>query len=170
MRAPCSSCWACVDHGLNMYPPLNRIGAGAFDYDFGALDDVDNPLTKSYTNVMCDCLRFGIRVPAVLTICHVTSYACFGIPSQLLLFFMAVIGLFPGLLTWLCDNSSDPGMQRLRQNKDEAHKVARKLLDSKRQELKAGTPRKDLMSLLGLSLSFGVSDHAVVHDLYASQS
>ena len=31
-----------------------RIGAGAFDYDFGALDDTDNPLTKSYLNLMCD--------------------------------------------------------------------------------------------------------------------
>jgi len=30
--------------------------------------------------------------------------------------------------------------------------VARKLLDSKRQELKAGMPRRDVMSLLGLSI------------------
>ena len=29
-----------------------RIGAGAFEYDFGALDDTDNPLTKSYQNLM----------------------------------------------------------------------------------------------------------------------
>ena len=29
-----------------------RIGAGAFDYDFGALDEADNPLTKSYTDIM----------------------------------------------------------------------------------------------------------------------
>ena len=27
---------------------FERIGAGAFEYDFGALDDADNPLTKSY--------------------------------------------------------------------------------------------------------------------------
>lgn len=33
---------------------LNRIGAGAFDYDFGALDDADNPLTKSSLNIMYD--------------------------------------------------------------------------------------------------------------------
>jgi len=30
-----------------------RIGAGAFEYDFGALDDTDNPLTKSHLNLMC---------------------------------------------------------------------------------------------------------------------
>ena len=33
---------------------LNRMGAGAFDYDFGALDDSDNSFTKSYTNLMYD--------------------------------------------------------------------------------------------------------------------
>ena len=31
---------------------LKRIGAGAFGYDFGALDDTDNPLTKSYQNLV----------------------------------------------------------------------------------------------------------------------
>ena len=40
-------------------------------------------------------------------------------------------------------------MQRIRRNKNEGRRVAWKLLDSKRQELKAGTPRKDIMSLLG---------------------
>ena len=28
-----------------------RIGAGALDYDFGALKDADNKLTKSYENL-----------------------------------------------------------------------------------------------------------------------
>ena len=44
-------------------------------------------------------------------------------------------------------------MQKVGQNKEEAHAVARRLLDSKRQELKDGVLRKD-MSLLGLSLPF----------------
>ena len=57
---------------------------------------------------------------------------------------------FPELVTWLFNNSSNPGMQRLRQNKEEAHIVARKLFDSKKQELKDGVPRKDIMILLGL--------------------
>ena len=46
-------------------------------------------------------------------------------------------------------HSNSPGMQRARQNKVEARTVARRLLDSKRQELKDGVPRKDIMSLLG---------------------
>ena len=44
-----------VGDGLTVNLSPKRIGAGAFDYDFGALDDADNPLTKSYTNVMYDC-------------------------------------------------------------------------------------------------------------------
>ena len=41
-----------------------RIGAGAFDYDFGALDEADNPLTKSYTDIMCGHLSspFAVQV------------------------------------------------------------------------------------------------------------
>lgn len=29
-----------------------NIGAGAFDYDFGGLEDTDNKLTKSYKNLV----------------------------------------------------------------------------------------------------------------------
>jgi len=45
-------------HGLwtNRKLFYGRIGAGAFEYDFGALDDTDNPLTKSYSNLMCGYL------------------------------------------------------------------------------------------------------------------
>ena len=47
-------------HGLwaNRKLIYGRIGAGAFEYDFGALDDTDNPLTRSYLNLMCDYLPF----------------------------------------------------------------------------------------------------------------
>ena len=56
---------------------------------------------------------------------------------------------FPGVITWLYNNSNDPGMQKLRRNTAEVRSVAQTLLDSKRQELKAGAPRKDTMSYLG---------------------
>jgi len=45
-------------------------------------------------------------------------------------------------------------MQKLRLNRDQVRSVARKLLDSKRQELKDGVPRKDVMSLLGSLFPF----------------
>ena len=67
---------------------------------------------------------------------------------------MAIAKWFPGLLTWISNHSNSPGMQKLRQHRGEAHAVARRLLDSKRQELKDGVPRKDVMSLLGSLLSF----------------
>ena len=67
-------------------------------------------------------------------------------------------------MTWAYDNFKYPGMQRIRQNK-EAHRVARKLLDSKRQELKDGMPRKDVMSLLGLLSPSFVSVRVVAEDL-----
>ena len=132
-----------------------RIGTGAFEYDFGALDDADNPLTNSYMNLMYDAnfRRRRSKVPLTLP-SSPFSFTSFGNPSRSLLLIMSIMGWFPGLITWMFNNSNDPGMQKLRRNKDEAHRVARKLLDSKRQELKDGTPRKDILSLLGLSLSF----------------
>ena len=69
--------------------------------------------------------------------------------SRSILFFTAIAKWFPGLITWLSDHSSDPGVQNLRWNKAQGRIVARKLLDSKRQELKDGVARKDFMSLLG---------------------
>ena len=82
---------------------------------------------------------------------------------------MSILGRFPGLMTWVYDNFKYPEMQRIRQNKEEARSIARKLLDSKRQELKDGAPRKDVMSLLGLlSLSF-TSSCVVVESPSSSQ-
>jgi len=34
-------------------PASQRIGAGAFEYDFGALDETGNPFTESYMDIMC---------------------------------------------------------------------------------------------------------------------
>ena len=54
MRASKSLCWAWC--GLTISLSLDRIGAAAFEYDFGALDETDNPFTKSYTNLLYDRL------------------------------------------------------------------------------------------------------------------
>jgi len=50
---------------LTMTSLFKRFGTGAFDYDFGALDEKDNQLTKSYMNVMYDILN--IRGPRIMT-------------------------------------------------------------------------------------------------------
>ena len=154
---------ACVlasvfDIGLTMNPSLKRIGAGGFGYEFGALDDADNPLTKSYMDLMCAHLssRFVVQRscyadPSALF----ASYMAFVNASRFFVFITSITRWFPGLLTWLYNNSTRPGIKKFRWNKDEVHSVARKLLDSKRQELEDGTPGRDIMSLLGsLSSSF----------------
>jgi hypothetical protein len=64
--------------------------------------------------------------------------------------FRNVARWFPnGLLTWFFERNKSPGVIKLRQNRDEAHRVARTLINAKRGELKAGTSGKDLMSSLG---------------------
>jgi hypothetical protein len=42
---------------LQRYPypthePASRIGTAAFEYEFGALDGSDNPLAKTYSNLL----------------------------------------------------------------------------------------------------------------------
>jgi len=65
---------------------------------------------------------------------------------------MDIIRWLPsGLLPWLLfDVGAFPEMENLRRNRKEAHAVARKLIEVKRQELKDGDSRKDILSLLGL--------------------
>jgi len=82
---------------------------------------------------------------------------------------MTVTKWFPGFITWICETSSHPGMQKLRWNRDQVRSVARKLLDSKRQELKAGVSRRDIMSLLGLLFPF-LRFRSRQRPLYPSQS
>ena len=60
-----------VGCGLTLGPPLERIGAGAFEYDFGALDDADDPFTKSYTNLLYDYPSSLPKVPIALTVLSV---------------------------------------------------------------------------------------------------
>jgi len=51
-------------HGLWINHKLisQRVGAGAFEYDFGTLDATDNPLAKSCINLMCDHLPLSSTV------------------------------------------------------------------------------------------------------------
>lgn len=56
-----------------------------------------------------------------------------------------------GFFAWFCDRAKHPAMERIRENRTYAHEVAAKLIEDKRQELKEGTSRKDVMSLLGSS-------------------
>lgn len=54
-----------------------------------------------------------------------------------------------GFVTWMMERDKSPGMTRLRENRTYSREVAAKLIEDKRQELKNGASRKDLLSLLG---------------------
>ena len=54
-------------------------------------------------------------------------------------------------VNWFFERNRSPGVMRLRENREYAHEVAAKLIEEKRQELKAGAPRRDVLTLLGSS-------------------
>lgn len=111
---------------------LNTI-TGAFDYDFGALDDLDNALTKSYTDIV---------------------YSTFGAPSNGQLLFMNLSRYLPGtVIRYIFETGSDPNLQKARENRVLAHRVARELIQQKRREMLVGQSEKDLLSLLGRFMS-----------------
>lgn len=73
-------------------------------------------------------------------------------PSKWRVFMMDAFKWAPkGFATWVFNRSSTPGIVQIRENKTLAHEVAARLIDEKRQELKDGTSRKDILSLLGSS-------------------
>jgi hypothetical protein len=112
------------------YVPLDS-PPGAFDYDFGALDNLDNPLTKSYTRLLDS--TFGTLTR-----------------GQVL-----VMNLFQYLPDWSLQHifgaESDPGAQGIRENRTHAHRVGRELIEQKRRQIVVGQPEKDVLSLLGAS-------------------
>ena len=102
---------------------------GAFGYEFGALDNLDNPLTKSYTDIV---------------------YSTFGAPSRGQLLFMNLSRYIPArVIRYIFETGSDPGLQKARENRDHAHRVARELIQQKKQEMLVGQSEKDILSLLG---------------------
>ena len=110
---------------LTVSPP------GAFDYEFGALDNLDNPLTRSYTDLL---------------------YTTFGAMSPGQFLFVNLCRHLPGWFTRsIFEMGSSPALQKVRENRDHAHRVARELIEQKRQEMAVGQSEKDILSLLGAS-------------------
>jgi len=80
------------------------------------------------------------------------SFEAFGTPSRGGLFVMNALRWTPeGFTTWMLERDQSPGMVSLRKNGEYGREVVAKLIEEKRQELKDGTSRKDLLSLLGPS-------------------
>ena len=53
------------------------------------------------------------------------------------------------LIRYTFEAGSGPALQKVRQNRVHAHRVARELIEQKRQEVAVGRSEKDVLSLLG---------------------
>ena len=113
------------------------------------MEGTDNKLTKSYTNLTCDSFPFNIRPTVTIILC---SFGAIGMLSKKNIFVTDIFKLLPrGFTTWFLERDRRPGMVKVRENRKYAHEVAVKLIEDKKQELRNGTSRKDLLSLLGSS-------------------
>jgi len=74
-----------------------------------------------------------------------------------------------GFATWIFERDQRPGMVKLRENRTYAHEVAAKLIEEKRQELKDGTSRRDLLSFLSPSCVLFVDLGAQCNSQLSSQ-
>ena len=100
------------------------------------------------------------------------SYDARGRPSKGRLFVMDSFKWAPkGFGLWLLDRDKSPGMARVRENRSHVHEVAAKLIEEKKRELKGGTSRRDLLSLLGPSCisCFMVRQTVKIFDLQSKQ-
>ena len=114
-----------TDELLYLPPP------GAFGYEFGALDNLDNPLTKSYTDLV---------------------YSAFGGTTDGQVLFLNLCRHFPAwFIRYIFETGSDPSLQKVRENRGHAHRVARELIEQKKREMAVGQSGKDVLSLLGAS-------------------
>ena len=53
------------------------------------------------------------------------------------------------VIRYMLEKGSDPALQKARENRDLTHRVARELIQQKREEMLVGQSEKDILSLLG---------------------
>lgn len=127
----------------------NNSMLAAFEYEFGALDQLDSPITTTYLNLVYVALLQAL--PADSQPDYRNS--AFGAkPPPVNLFVSDVAQYFPpGILTWLFEKDQKPGPVRIRENRKQVHAVARALIDAKRENMRNGDQGKDVLSFLGKS-------------------
>ena len=59
-------------------------------------------------------------------------------------------------MPWMLEHSKRPELVRLRHNRELVRELARNLVESKKSEVKKGTTRGDIMSLLGMHNAFSM--------------
>ncbi|TFY58630.1 hypothetical protein EVJ58_g6300 [Rhodofomes roseus] len=107
---------------------LDAIGEAAFDYKLGCMDNAENELARGYNS-----LAAGI----------------FSSPSKSKLFWTSVAHYMPmGISEWLYANLPGKGLDKARQNRRAAHRIARELLDLKSEALLHSKGSRDVMSII----------------------
>ncbi|KDQ56231.1 hypothetical protein JAAARDRAFT_158180 [Jaapia argillacea MUCL 33604] len=108
---------------------LDAIGIGAFDYNFGAMEDGNNPVVRAYSNLLVDT---------------------FGRPSALRIFAQGIMHHVPSpILTKIFDNLNSPSVGRVREMTRMLGKLGKQLVDEKSGALSlGGKGSRDVMSLL----------------------
>ena len=95
---------------------------------------------------------FLLRRPSYRLVDLVMSYSnsTFGTkPPPVKMFIADVAQYFPfGVMTWLFGKDKGPGSVKIRENKKQAHALARILIDAKRENMRNGDQGKDVLSLL----------------------
>ncbi|KAL0955433.1 hypothetical protein HGRIS_001678 [Hohenbuehelia grisea] len=109
---------------------LDAIGEAAFDYSFGAMEDVDNELSKAYYNLLADTLGAVNRSKAALIMQNLWAY----LPLS--------------VLNYVTSNSKSPIFTHARATERVANRVAKELVDAKSEAHLQGKGAKDIMSLL----------------------
>ncbi|KAK1219199.1 hypothetical protein PQX77_018095, partial [Marasmius sp. AFHP31] len=110
---------------------LDAIGHAGFDYNFGAMENQENRLSKAYHNLYAD--MFAAPTDGALIIGTLFSYLPIS-PTRM-------AGLFEYL------SKSDPRLARGREAREVAREVAKGLVEEK-QGQGSGAGAKDVMSLL----------------------
>ncbi|KAL0572168.1 hypothetical protein V5O48_009796 [Marasmius crinis-equi] len=113
---------------------LDAIGHAGFDYDFGALENKENRLSKAYYNLFADM---------------------FATPSNGMIITGALSSLLPlKVMSWLLNHSSNERVARGRNVKKVSAEIAQELVSEKSRMLMTGEGKKDVMSLLANSLAW----------------
>ena len=138
-----------VHQGHGTHPSSEVFLLAVFEYDFGALDELDNPVTRTYLNLVYAFLLHNL--PYSLTnpgwTCRSSAFGTKPPPVQM--FVSDAAQYFPsGIITWLFERDKKPGSVKIRENRRQAHAVARTLIDEKRENMRNGDQGKDVLSSL----------------------
>ena len=132
------------------------------------MENTDNKLTKSYTNLGCGSFLSNHEIIGT-TIIH--SFDMLAWPTKGRIFAIDAISKFApkGFITWMMEKDRGPAAARLRENRTYVHEVAAKLIEDKKEELKNGTLGKDVLSTIGPSRVASVKLYTWVNVQFSSQ-